>query len=353
MRYDIEGRLVTHTNGTRVEYDRRQDGPRIEYVKDERGLITRTDFDFFRNVIRVEHPDGSVEQWKYQPNSNRVIEYIDPLQVKATYEYDAKGNMDKVTQAVGTPLERVIEQAFDTLGRRTRITQKGPTPDKDVNTQFEWDNYGNLTQITDAENNVRDMEHDVMGNVKKEIDARRKVRTMEYNAAGWLMNSISALNFVSEFTYDDNGNRLTSTIPISATETATTIYRYDELDRLYETEDPLGKITQQRYDEEGRMYESEDARGVITRMEYDATSRLIKTIDGANNEIETLYGDASNALEGLVAERKYPTYRERYKYDERNRIKETEQILSPSLSYKSSMDYVLRAHLPSHVVPNY
>ena len=59
----MEGRLVKSLNGTRQEYERRRDGPLIEYVKDERGLITRTERDSYRNVVLIEHPDGGVERW--------------------------------------------------------------------------------------------------------------------------------------------------------------------------------------------------------------------------------------------------------------------------------------------------
>jgi YD repeat-containing protein len=49
---------------------------------------------------------------------------------------------------------------------------------------------------------------------------------------------------------------------------ATTLYRYDALDRLVETEDALGGISKKRYDAEGRMMESLDARSVKTTLEY-------------------------------------------------------------------------------------
>jgi len=58
-----------------------------------------------------------------------------------------------------------------------------------------------------------------------------------------------------------------------------------------------------------------------------------KMIDGNKNEIEPIYGDVTNALEGLVSGRKYPTYTESYKYDQMDRMVETKQVLSPTLSY--------------------
>jgi large repetitive protein len=66
---------------------------------------------------------------------------------------------------------------------------------------------------------------------------------------------------------------------------------------------------------------------------------MAKMIDGKQNETETVYGDASNALEGLVASRIYPTYQEDYLYDERDRQTRVEQVLSSTLRYISSQRF--------------
>ncbi len=87
------------------------------------------------------------------------------------------------------------------------------------------------------------------------------------------------------------------------------------------------------------MDESTDARLVKTKLEYDGRGRMTKMIDGNFNEIETIYGDVTNALEGLVSGRKYPTYEEIYKYDQMDRQVETKQVLSATLSYISGMTY--------------
>ena len=153
------------------------------------------------------------------------------------------------------------------------------------------------------------------------------------------MKSISALGFVSESRYNFDGDRKKSISPIDGTRTATTEYFYDADGRLVRTLDPLGGESKQRYDDEGRMDESTDARLVKTKLEYDGRGRMLKMIDGNLNEIETIYGDVTNALEGLVSGRKYPTYEETYKYNQMDRQVETKQVLSTTLSYVSSMNY--------------
>ena len=85
-RYDFDGRLRGEINGTTMEYDRRRDGPNVEYVKNERGLITRTERDSYRNVLFVEHPDGTTESWKYLPTQSFVTEYTDQAGVVSKYK---------------------------------------------------------------------------------------------------------------------------------------------------------------------------------------------------------------------------------------------------------------------------
>jgi len=241
-------------------------------------------------------------------------------------------------------LERLTTYGYDQYGQVKRITRRNSLtaldPVKDATSSYIYDNYGNVTEATDPENNVVKMPvHDVMGNTLTVIDARNKTRTMQYSKQGWLEKSISALGFVSESKYNFDGDRKKSISPIDGTRTATTEYFYDNDGRLVRTLDPLGGESKQRYDDEGRMFESEDARAVKTQIRYDGRGRMEKMLDGNLNEIETIYGDVTNALEGLVSGRKYPTYTESYKYDQMDRVVETKQVLSPTLSYVSSMTY--------------
>jgi YD repeat-containing protein len=247
--------------------------------------------------------------------------------------------MIEMREAVGTPEERLITYDYDNLGRMTKETKRANLsavdPDKDAVTSYRFDNYGNTTRITDAEGNITKFEDfDAMGNARSVIDARNKVRTMEYSKQGWLLKTISPLGFVTEMKYNSVGERIESLGPIDGTRTAKTKYEYDKEGRLLKTIDPLLGESTQHYDDEGRMLWSKDQRQVQTTMTYDSRGRMEKIIDGNQNETETVYGDNSNALEGLVAERKYPTYSESYKYDNRDRQTEMTQRVGRAIGCK-------------------
>jgi RHS repeat-associated protein len=337
-RYDVSGRLVTQVDGTVGEFDRRTDGPYLEYVKNERGLITRYEYDSYRNITHIEYPNNTMESWKYLPTFSYVTEHTDAKGIVNRYQYNNTGQVIERHMAVGMPEEQMDTYNFDSYGRLIKSTKRvslsAPDFEKDAVTTYEYDNYGNRTQITDAEGNVwKYSDFDAMGNARQTTDPRNHVRTMEYSKQGWLRKSTNTLGYVSEMRYDLVGQLIESVTPIDGTRKAITRYEYDRAGRLTKTIDPLlGEITQ-HYTEEGRMNLSKDQRQVESIVEYDSRSREIKRTDGNHNELETIYGDSSNALEGLVAERRFPTYRETYKYDNRDRQTEVTQILSPTISY--------------------
>jgi RHS repeat-associated protein len=212
----------------------------------------------------------------------------------------------------------------------TLLTIKGATTADDVMTQYFHDDYGTRIKVIDAEGNSTEMgDFDVMGNSREQEDALGHIRKVTFNAAGWPLESESALGFKSVMTYDKLGNRKTSEMLLENNQRAMTQYRYDDLDRLIETEDPLGGITQQVYDAEGRMIESLDARAVKTTMAYDSRGRMESVTDGNGNITQTEY------LDGVINKRIYPTYEETYLYDERNRQIQVEQVLSETVRYTS------------------
>jgi RHS repeat-associated protein len=353
-RFDVSGRLLTEINGTIGEYDRRTDGPYIEYTKNERGLITRYEYDSYRNIINIELPNNTIESWKYLPTFSYITEYSSPKGIISRFRYNAAGQMIEMRQAVGLPEQRMETYEYDTLGRYIKQTQRAsltaPDPDKDAITSFRHDNYGNRIQITDPEGNITKFEDfDAMGNAHKITDARGKVTTQHYSKQGWLLKTTSPMGFVTEMKYNLVGERIEMLTPIDGTRKAKTTYEYDRAGRLIKTIDPLlGEITQ-HFDNEGRLVWSKDQRQVKTTLEYDAQGRVARVIDGNQNEIETIFGDNTNALEGLVAERKYPTYSETYKYDNLDRQTEMTQVLSPTLSYTTKTVYDANSNVVAQV----
>lgn len=95
------------------------------------------------------------------------------------------------------------------------------------------------------------------------------------------------------------------------------------------TTDAHSNSTRTDYDAEGRKTRDVDADGVAFTYSYDADGRPTGSVDAAGNATGFLYGNlpGSNSaapgvqagVEGLLAAVLYPTYREDYRFDVRNR----------------------------------
>jgi len=149
------------------------------------------------------------------------------------------------------------------------------------------------------------------------------VWTNTYDAAGRPLTAANPLGHTMTSEYDKVGNR-TRTIDAAGNATA---MNYDARNRLLTTTDPLGGVRTLTYDAEGRMLTLTDASGQRTTHTYDARGRMITSTDGAGNVIRTEYGTPANGLDGLAAAIVYPTFREEYRYDNRNRRTQVIRVL--------------------------
>jgi RHS repeat-associated protein len=321
--YEITGRLVKQEDGDAQTYLRTLDGPRVEILRDERGLLTRRELDSYRNPLRIIYPDGSSESWTYHAQFSFPVEHIDARGTRTTWQYDAKGNLTERVVAAGSPEAQRTTYVYNAFGELTKMTIAGATPAEDASTDYEYDAFGNLNKITDAEGKIVSRTHDGMGKVLTETDARGKVWTWTYNARGEVLTQADPINPPTTHTYNKVGNRKTTTDPTGAT----TTYTYDGADRLLTTTDDEAGVSTMTYDDDGRVIRQEDPSGQFTTYGYDTRGRMTTVTDAAGNITHTVYGTTSNGLEGLIAAMEYPSHREEYKYDSRDRRTQIIRIL--------------------------
>ena len=107
--------------------------------------------------------------------------------------------------------------------------------------------------------------------------------------------------------------------------------------------------TRTDYDAEGRKARDVDADGVAITYSHDSDGRPTGSVDAAGNTTTFIYGNlpGSNSttpgvqagLEGLLAAVQYPTYREDYRFDVRNRQTQVIQNLDASTRYTTTTQY--------------
>jgi RHS repeat-associated protein len=389
--YDREGRMLQQATGAgaqRVTSTLNRLSPFDEETTDERGLMTKTIYDSARNPLRITYSDGTSASAEYEANFSLPLRRTDERGIQMLYQYDGRGNLVKMVEAAGTNDARLSEYTYDSFGQRLTMTRRAnmpvnadtvaqlatasapADPANDATTIYTYDQYGNVTSLTDPEGNVtQHTSFDVMGNLKARTDARNHVTEMSYDALGRLLTMTEAKGTPEErgvsYTYDKTGLRKTMTDARGHTST----YQYDGNRRMVSMTQPAltqpninpanattqpAASTRTDYDAEGRKLRDIDADGIAMNYRFDLDGRPTGSIDAAGNSTQFLYGSTAATgtptpgvqagLEGLLAAVIYPTYREDYRYDVRNRQTQVIQSLSTTpdnttTRYTSTTEY--------------
>ncbi|MFT3779450.1 MAG: RHS repeat-associated core domain-containing protein [Ottowia sp.] len=320
LRYDIRGRLLQDTLDGVDRSIVSQDSPTQERITDARGLVTTIQYDSAaaRRPIKTIHPDGSQESSTYDPIYNRRTSHTNALGIVSTWAYDAKGNVTEYVEAKGKPEQRTTRYTYDQYGQmltRTRGTANGQGADA-ITERYEYDDRGNITKATDGLGNSTAYTYNLQGQPLTQTNALNQTTSYTYDAAGNLTQSTNALNETTRYSYDGRGRR-TQTVS-AAGRTQTVIY--DKAGRMTETRLPgQSQGVRTQYDQAGRPIQRTSAGGLVTKSSYDSQGRLTRTEDPAGNATTYEYGAKGEPLAGLLTTVNYPTYKETYQYDQRNR----------------------------------
>ncbi|HRB81419.1 MAG TPA: DUF6531 domain-containing protein, partial [Nitrospira sp.] len=196
---------------------------------------------------------------------------IDPLDHTTTYRFNGAGHSVSQTDALGQTTistrdgaSNQIVSSIDPLGRVTA---------------FEYDLAGNVSKITDPNNQATRFEyHPTWNRVTKITDALNQVTEFTYDPTnGNLLAIKDPLNHVTTITYNGFGQPLSVQGPI-ATEPPTT-FAYDAAGNLLTTTDPLGNQAQRTYDVVSRLLSLTDPRGLVTQFRYDGLNRVTEIAD--------------------------------------------------------------------------
>jgi RHS repeat-associated protein len=236
----------------------------------------------FGNLVRIDYPTVSLGQPAAQTASKlfayrsdgRIISESDPEGHVTEYDYysspsPSAGRMSAVT--------------LDSLGLALRRT-------------LEYDLVGRVDAYSDARGNVYRLDVDPAGRVTRIVEPQPfEFEThLMYDANGQLAR-VRRENFRSDGNldtlhpfittrrdYDALGNLTVKTVePHLGTELAT-LYSYDALGRLVETETPLGIRTTRQYDERGLLWKLTTAVGLpeeaMTTYDYTLNGRIARIV---------------------------------------------------------------------------
>jgi RHS repeat-associated protein len=322
--------------------------------------VAKNIYDDSGKLVEVDDANGNRTLFSYN-TTNDTQTTIDRLGNTNTYVYDTRGNVLTQTNALG----QVTTMAYDVNNNKTNeITYLNGLPyatnsyvyDTNLNLMlastdplghtatFAYNSYGELTNSTDANHNSTTNNYDGSGNLISTSDALGNttiniyggslilasqdaigtITTNYYDTANnvigtAILSAAGAILSSNSFTYDDNLNRLSSTVwrhVGSSWVGATTTYVYDGMNRVIQTinpdggtntvvynaigkqqatTDPLGNIISYAYDNQGRLIQTTNADGTIESSAYDANGNRISSTDQEERTTAYIY-DALNRL---------------------------------------------------------
>jgi len=211
----------------------------------------------------------------------------------STFTYTSRGQIDMITD----PLGRITQFDYDPFGHIVQITSAVGTPDEALRT-FEYDTAGNQTSNIDENGNRTQFVYDSMNRLTKITEA-------DPDGPGPLLSPVST------FVYDARGI-LTETTDAAG---STLVNEYDTLDRPILRRDEQGNETLFTYDPDGNLVTITDPNGNQTRFTYDARNRRITNTDADGGV--TLFGYDPN--DNLLVLTDPNGNRTHFAYDARNR----------------------------------
>ena len=326
----------------------------------------------------IEKKDQTVYHFERLPNSSAdspyMLQYIeDKNGNKITCTYEPSG-LKRLTSITGTT-NRVISLTYYTEEGKKHLIKQVSENALNRSVKFEYDDKGNLTKFTDAENNVteylydeaRSQDHQLTkiklpkGNWIDNTYADRKIKSQkwngnpgllltfssnktnvkdesmgydidcEYNADGFIEKIIDISGGTGnvQFWFDDSGNPSKPT-SIKDKRGYYTYIDYDQRGNITEIRQPRNITHKFDYDIKNNLTKYTDPLNHATNYDYNSNGNLTKITDPLSHTIQI----SRNSSNGLIQSITNPlTHTTSFTYDSHGNIQNVQPPLVPPTVY--------------------
>ncbi|AMO24179.1 hypothetical protein UC35_16715 [Ramlibacter tataouinensis] len=246
--------------------------------------------------------------------TDRSEDLGDGTRVKTHIDRDRRGLQTRVTADLGG-IAVVTEMDYDAFGRVIRIE------DANHNERRRWyDRIGRALALQDGLETNRYVEYDAFDRVVKETDARGSETIHSYDRVHRTLKVTSG-----EITVTTTFDALGRTASVKDGRGNTTSYVYDANGNLKSTSTPEGEFKND-YDRGGRLVQTTDAGGRVVTFGYDGANRVhVRHTDPKKLDLTTTFEYDGKGQQILVTDNE--NRKTRYEYDLAGRV--SAQIVDP------------------------
>ncbi len=261
------------------------------------GAETSFEYDAAGQLTKVTQPDGAFLSYGYDA-AHRLIEVEDDLGNRLSYTLDAAGN-------------RIAEQVYDPYGVLARSRAR------------DFDALNHLVRDQDGTGRGTGFVYDLEGKRISTADDLSRSTGFAYDALDRLTQTTDAANGLTRYAYDARGNLVQVIDPRGVT----TGYAYDGFDAVTQTLSPDAGTTTYSYDSAGNRHQQTDARGISATFEYDALNRLVAVhYPDSSEDVVYGYDEGSNGV-GRLTSITDPSGQTRYSYDAHGNVIEDARVI--------------------------
>ena len=338
--YNLSGQVVTQTI-----LDPDGDGPL-------QNLTTCYTYDSDGYLLKVINPDGTEQAWTYtqiQPSTNPgwkcASTYTNEMGLVTQYTWNSLGQLLSESVIVSSTDTRTTSYTWTPAPVNTTDPPAGlistiTDPDGNV-TQYQYNSKGFLTQLTqalgsnDATSTI--FSYNSKGYLSSQLNAAKEVTSYVYNNLG-LVTSItqpdpdgagSLTAPVQYYTYNSKGQKLTEIDPAGNV----TSYTYNDAGQILTITQPdpdgagsqTSSVTTYTYNTDGLLTGITDSLGNTTNYSYDTYGRQTGITqpdpDGAGSQISPITSQTYNAFDWVTSTTDAMGNVTIYTYDAYGRVK--------------------------------
>jgi YD repeat-containing protein len=216
-------------------------------------------------------PRSNTWTWNYDALTGNLLSFVKPIVGGQTpqevWTYNGRGQVLTYTDETSVVTKNTYDVATEKL--LSTVHDFGVNPHLNLTTNFDYDAVGNLTNVTDPNNNL----------TVRIFDNKRRITQKTAPAP---------FNYLIKYGYDFNDNLTSIQRQVTSTPTFQTYtLTYTLFNKANTLTDPAFNVTTKNYDLLDRLWKVTDAENRVTTFSYDARSNLFTIVDAMGIVSET------------------------------------------------------------------